>query len=494
MSDELFGSGVASGDPTASSTVLWTRVAPGGPRPVEVAWWLADESGEHRLAGMALCDERRDSTVHVLVEGLRAGTRYHYGFNALGSSSEEGRFRTLPSDGSLRLAVAACAKYNAGYFNAYRAIAARDDIDVVVHLGDYIYEAANVPPPSQTPGADIGRDFDPVEECRQEAQYRRRYAQYRSDPDVRALHAAHAVLPILDDHELADNAWSGGADEHDEARDGPWADRMRAALSAWEDWLPVARRPSRGDPIWLERRVGDLATVVLVETRTHRAAPGAPPEDRDLFGERQTRWLQGVVRGSTARWFVLGVSSMVAPIWSPMLDDEAIFALEKLKLLEPTTGRPFHDLWDSFPKVRAWLTQELRRAAGTAIILSGDVHVAVEATIAAGGEPVAHEWVTPSVTSQNLDDKMGWRPRTESLRYEEALVAGQPHVHWCDFDSHGFLIMTLTESSARCEWWSVATVTEPSSEARIVHVAVVEDAHDRAKAAVRRGEGGRRRG
>jgi alkaline phosphatase D len=474
LSDDLFGSGVASGDPTASSIVLWTRIAPRGPRPVEVEWWLGAEGGDHRLSGTALCDGRRDSTVHVLVEGLRAGTRYRYGFKALGSSSDEGRFRTLPGDRSpLRLAVVACAKYNAGYFNAYRAIAAREDVDLVVHLGDYIYEAANVPPPSQTPGADIGRDFDPLEECRQAAQYRRRYAQYRSDPDVRALHAAHAILPILDDHELADNAWSGGADEHDEGRDGPWPARMHAALSTWEDWLPVARRPSRGEPIWLERHVGDLATLVLLETRTHRTAPTAAPEDRDLLGERQTTWLREILRSSTARWLVLGVSSMVAPIWAPRLDEDAIFALEKLKLLEPATGRPFHDLWDSYPRVRAWLTQELRRAASTPIVLSGDVHVAVEATIARGGEPVAHEWVTTSVTSQNLDDKMSWPPRTKSLRYEEAFVAGQPHVHWCDFDSNGYLIVTLTESLARCEWWSVATVKEPSSEARIEHTAVV---------------------
>ena len=156
--------------------------------------------------------------------------------------------------------MCSCAKFNAGFFNAYARIAERDDLDFVLHLGDYIYEASNTPPKTQTPGADIGRPFEPVGECRTLADYRTRYAQYRRDPDVQRLHAALPMIATLDDHELADGAWAGGADAHDPAEHGPWERRRDEAFRARWEWLP-ARPPDPADPTRVFRTiaVGELA-------------------------------------------------------------------------------------------------------------------------------------------------------------------------------------------------------------------------------------------
>lgn len=468
----LFPHGIASGDVTADSIVLWTRV-PEANHGAEVEWWLEQAFDDERISGAVPIEPARDFTVHLKLTGLNPDTAYRYGFRFGDTSSSVGCFRTLPNvDGPLRFAVVACAKYNAGFFNAYRRIAAIENLHFVLHLGDYIYETANMPPASQTPGANIGRDFDPLEECKTGDQYRRRYAQYRLDEDVQALHAAHAIIATIDDHELADNAWAGGADEHNEQRDGPWSERMSGALSAWEDWMPVDRRPSRGEPIWIERSVGKFATIAILETRTNRAAPRTAEEARDLLGIEQATWVEELLtRNSSSGWFVLGLSSMVTPIWSETLDDDCLAALKTLKLIEPQTGKPFHDLWDSFPTVRSQLLNGLAAATATPIIISGDVHIAVEAEardIASDGHG-ATEWVTTSVTSQNLDDKMEWKPRAHSKHYEESFIASVPGVRWCDFDSHGFLLVTLERERASCEWWAVETVRERSENAWVVH-------------------------
>ena len=182
-----------------------------------VTWSVASDPDLRDVVahGTASADAEGDWTVHVDVAGLEPGSMYFYWFGALGETSPVGRTRTLPeTTDHLRLAMVSCAKYNAGYFNAFARIADRPDLDFLLHLGDYIYEAAQTPPASQTPGADIGRPFEPANECVTLADYRTRYAQYRRDPDVQAVHAVHPMIATLDDHELADGAWREGSIEH----------------------------------------------------------------------------------------------------------------------------------------------------------------------------------------------------------------------------------------------------------------------------------------
>ena len=208
----------------------------------------------------------------------------------------------------IRFAQCSCSKYNAGFFNAYARIAERDDISFVLHLGDYIYEASQTPPASQTPGADIGRDFEPLHECVTLDDYRRRYAQYHADPDAIAMHAAHPVIATIDDHELADGAWRDGADEHRPERDGPWSERRRAALRARREWTPL-RLPDPADPerIFRSVAIGDLADLLLIDTRSRRDRPiraagggGPGPQSARARAGRLVHPDDGIVDGPMA--------------------------------------------------------------------------------------------------------------------------------------------------------------------------------------------------
>jgi alkaline phosphatase D len=305
-SPSAFLHGVASGDPTPRRVVLWTRLSGfDGSAPVAVRWRVVEAEGRRPAGhGQSLARADGDWTVRVDVGGLQPDTRYEYDFEIDDDRSTTGHTRTLP-DGdpaTLRFAQVSCAKYNAGHFNAYARLAARDDIAFVLHLGDWIYEASQTPPASQTASKDIGRPFEPLHECVTLADYRTRYAQSRRDPDVQAVSAAHPFIATVDDHEFADGAWRGGADNHDAQRDGPWADRKAAAFRAREEWLPI-RRPDPSNPARVYRSVpiGSIAEIFLLDTRTMRDEPVPPPEmlrmDRTELGADQKAWLFEALRG-----------------------------------------------------------------------------------------------------------------------------------------------------------------------------------------------------
>jgi len=470
--DEVFVHGVASGDPTTTGIVLWTRVplAPGLDAG-EAAWSVAASESPDRVltAGTSIVEREQDCCVRVVVEGLAPDTRYDYRFTSNGSASPTGHFRTLPVDpDQVRFAVVTCAKYNAGYFNAYGNIAKRDDLHFVLHLGDYIYEASNRPPASQTPGAHIGRDFEPDRECATLADYRARYAQYRRDPDLAEMHRNHAMIATIDDHEIADNAWSGGAQEHDPSISGPWSTRLESALRAWEEWIPSRCRPvSDGTAIHRELDLGSLARIVVLETRTQRSDPSDPdPSNRTELGAAQLDWCCRSLEGGDRRWTILASPSVLAPLWSAELDREASLALRDLKLVEPGSGTAFHDLWDNYPAERDAILKSLGAAPGQSIVLSGDVHVGFEMELHLNDARVAMEWTTPSVTSQNLDDKRGWEPRTLSVHYESRVRAALHNVRWCNFDDHGYLLVTLERDNAKAEWWFTENVREATRDER----------------------------
>ena len=463
----LFQHGVASGDPTPRRVVIWTRVTePAGRTPVAALWRVREaDTGRPIANGQTRIRTEADNTIRVDVAGLRPDTRYSYEFEVDGEPSPHGRTRTLPEGdvASIRFGQVSCAKYNAGHFNAYARLAERDDLAFLLHLGDWIYEASQTPPASQTASRDIGRPFDPLHECKTLDDYRQRYAQYRRDPDVQAISAAHPVISTVDDHEFADGAWRDGATEHKPERDGPWSQRRAAAFQAREEWLPV-RRPDMASPerVYRSIPVGSLAELFMLDTRTMRDEPVPPPasgkKGRTALGPDQKVWLFDALRASRARWRLVGNPSVMTRTWNDSLPAPVREALVKVKLIDTDGTGPDYDQWDGYPHERRELLDVISKLPqSNVVVLSGDVHVGLAAELAEtpSEPPVAVEFVNTSLTSQNLDDKMGWSLRKESLEVEQALLAGMPHLRYIDLDSHGYSIVELDRERLRFEWWTV---------------------------------------
>ena len=263
----VFGHGVASGDPLADAVIIWTRVTPSDTgAEAQVGWVVAtDEAMSNVVAsGSVYTDSRRDFTVKVDVTGLNADTLYYYQFAGKdGAVTPVGQTRTLPvgSVDSVKLAVCSCANLPAGYFNVYNEIA-NSDADVVVHLGDYIYEyGANEYPPA---AAQV-RDPDPLVETL--THYRARYAKYRTDTALQLAHQKKPFICVWDDHELANDTWKGGAENHDED-EGSFEERRAAAIQAYHEWLPIR---SGGDTakIWRAFEFGNLVNLTMLDTRMY---------------------------------------------------------------------------------------------------------------------------------------------------------------------------------------------------------------------------------
>ena len=487
----LFQHGVASGDPTPRRVVLWTRVtAPPGRTPVAALWRVLEaDTGRPIANGQTRIRTEADNTIRVDVGGLSPDTRYRYEFEVDGESSPHGRTRTLPEESvaSIRFGQVSCAKYNAGHFNACARLAERDDLAFLLHLGDWIYEASQTPPASQTASRDIGRPFDPIHECRTLDDYRQRYAQYRRDPDVQAISAAHPVISTVDDHEFADGAWRDGATEHRPERDGPWSERRANAFRAREEWLPV-RRPDMADPerVYRSIRIGGLAELFMLDTRTRRDEPVPPPalgkKGRTALGPEQRAWLYDALRASRARWRLIANPSVMSRTWNDSLPAAAREALVKVKLIDTDGTGPDYDQWDGYPHERRELLDVISKLPeSNVVILSGDVHVGLAAELAEtpAEPPVAVEFVNTSLTSQNLDDKMGWSLRKESLEIERAVLSGMPHLRYIDLDSHGYSIVELDREQLRFEWWTVDAVETSSPGQTLAAVMTVRHGEPR---------------
>jgi alkaline phosphatase D len=464
---DVFQHGVASGDPLTDAIVLWTQVTT-DEASVPVEWTLArDAELEDVVAsGEATAEAENDHTVHVDVRDLEPSQELYYGFSALGASSPVARTRLLQENPEqIRFATCSCARFDAGYFNAYRRIAARNDLSFLLHLGDYIYETSNNPPANQVKSAGIGRPFEPEGECVTLDDYRTRYRQYRRDPDVRALHHAIPLIPTIDDHELADGAWGGGADAHDEERYGPWADRKAASFKARWEWH-AARKPDPDDwsRVFRSVKLGDLAEIFLLDIRSRRDQPALEPvmsdPSRSMLGGEQREWLFGALDASGANWKVVGSPSIMRRTWKDNAGEPLATALLKLKLMDEDGEGPDEDQWDGYPVERRAVLEKFE-AFEDLVVLSADIHVSVGGELSLDDRAVAVEITAPSLTSQNLDDKLELERRDERIiASERAMREAFAHVDYVEMASHGYVLVDLNRERLRAEWWHVDGVRE----------------------------------
>jgi alkaline phosphatase D len=464
-----FRHGVASGDPLPDGVVLWTRVTPAEDGPVEVVWRIARDPDLDAVVaeGTGRADASTDYTVHVAARDLEPATTYFYAFDALGRRSPVGRTRTAPHGhcDRLLLALVSCAKYTAGYFNVYARLAERTDLDLVVHVGDYIYEYGNDDPKS-APGRSIGRAVEPPHEARTLADYRARYAHYRRDPDLQLLHETHPIVATLDDHELANDAWRGGAGGHDPASEGAWAVRRQAALRAWREWMPVRLPPPPNeDRIYRTLAFGDLADVIMLDGRTKRDPQTQGPEmdapGRSVLGQEEHEWLVAELSRSEAKWRLIGNDVMVGQVYTAFMPQELGNPLSEVGILTKREHGPEPDQWDGYTAERAELVRFLEEEGiANVVFLSGDVHTAWAVELKRRPDdraevPGAVEFVTASVTTENLDDDLGAEPRTRSLEVERKVMEDNPHVHWVNLDAHGYVLLDVTHERVRASWWFV---------------------------------------
>ncbi|MEU9863152.1 alkaline phosphatase D family protein [Streptomyces sp. NPDC047971] len=470
--------GVASGDPLPDGVLLWTRVTPtpdavpgsGRGPAVAVGWEVAEDRAFTRIVARGTADATAasDHTVKVDVRGLRPATAHWYRFTAGDTVSPVGRTRTTPATDAatpgVRFGVVSCSNWESGYFSAYRHLAGRADLDAILHLGDYIYEYGT----GDYPDAKyVVRQHEPKHEIVSLSDYRTRHGTYKTDSDLQALHAAHPMIAIWDDHEVANDAWSGGAENHTPGAEGDWAARIAAAKQAYFEWMPV--RASTEGTVYRRLRFGKLADLHLLDLRSFRSqqagvGKGAVDDpERTLTGRAQLDWLKSGLAGSDATWKLVGTSVMISPVAFGALPAHLLSPLAELLGL-PKEGLAVNvDQWDGYTDDRRELLSHLtQRSIRNTVFLTGDIHMAwandvpVKAATYPLSQSAATEFVVTSVSSDNLDDILHVAPGTLSVVAAGAVKAANRHVKWVDMDHHGYGVLDVTAERSQMDYYTVS--------------------------------------
>lgn len=438
-----FYHGVASGDALQDKVIIWTRITNDLPNN-QVAWRVATDTNMIDIIkeGVVLTDTSRDNTVKVDVQGLNPDTYYFYEFECEGKYSQRGRFKTLPTTTSeFRLATTSCSSYPHGFFNAYDRITERNDIDAVIHLGDYIYEYG-----LNQYGNNPERKPEPLKEIKTLGDYRMRHSQYKLDPSLRNLHQQYNFYCIWDDHEFADDAFTNGAVNH-QLVDGNWTDRKSMALKAYLEWMPIRTIDSNNTiKIYRKVSIGNLADIFFLDTRMIARDKQSNPDDTShhLLGETQLQWLKEGLLSSRASWKILAQQVMMAPL---------TFDLTAVGL-PPIVFN--NDQWDGYPTERKSLFDFINNNnIKNLVVLTGDIHSAWAMELPFGNAPYKKngtgsagvEFVTTSITSP------GFPVPADGL-----LKQIMPHLFWANVTEHGYGILDIRDTSTCNNFYSVNTI------------------------------------
>jgi alkaline phosphatase D len=453
-----FYHGVASGDAAQESVFIWTRITTDEGSPV-VEWSVATDTNMVNIVqtGTVSTSADRDYTVKAEITGLQPNTYYFYEFKYDNKYSLRGRTKTLPSGdiSNVRLGVVSCSSFPHGYFNVYQVLQQRNDVDAIIHLGDYIYEY----------GKDEYGDVrvpDPETEILTLADYRIRYSMYRLDSMLMRLHQQYPFYTIWDDHEFADNAYVDGAENHTTATEGSWQGRKLAALKAYNDWMPM--KDIEAEPsIRLYRKfsIGNLVDLFLIDTRiTARkeqtiiaSITGVDDSAHYLLGPEQFEWLKNGLKNSTATWKLIGNQVMIAPF----------------KVINIAFNS---DQWDGYPSERKRFFDMINNEGiSNLVVLTGDIHSAWANDLPFGRTPyvswtgqgsVGVEFVTTAVTSPAVPLTGIFGNITEDA-LSQIIRANNPHMKHNNFVNRGFNIVDFTGEKCQSDFYNIGTIANPDA-------------------------------
>ncbi len=507
-----FVHGVASGDPLPHGVVLWTRVTPtrqatpgsGRGPDIRVRWEIAADPGFRRVVakGSKRATHRHDHTIHVDVRGLKPGTSYWYRFHALGVTSPKGRTRTAPARNAavpIRLGVVSCANYDWGFFGAYRHLA-EQDVDAVLHLGDYLYEyGPDGPLGPGMPGPYSPRHAEPPHECISGADYRMRHGSYRLDADLQALHASHPMIAVWDDHEVANDTWRDGAENHD-AGEGEWAARAKGARKAWVDWMPV-RRAARSMPYRINRRfrLGKHVDLWMLDERRFRdkqpdsvafsagsVDPSRHDPDRTMLGAEQLAWLTKGLTESDASWKLIGNQVQFFPTVLGPGYPEALS-----EILEPISPALAHepvayyvDDWNGYPAERRRVEATMAEVEDV-VVLTGDIHMSYASeiprdagTYSLTGDSLAVEFITPGISSPATQTIIAQFIPGADTAFNSVIDANDAaHNRWVKYREGtrcGYLTVDVDADRVKADWWLIDDAQSRKSPVRHAHSMSVE--------------------
>lgn len=524
LADSPFQQGVASGDPSANGFIIWTRDDKASNRAVEWEVSLDPLFGSIVKSGSTTPHAGEDYTLKEVLTGLSAGTVYYYRFST-GSDLEGsayrsmvGRAKTLPAQNTsvaqLKFGVVSCSSYPHGFFVAYRNVARRDDLDCVLHLGDYIYEytEAQYGNEEATSQGRVYAEGNSVEILTL-ADYRARYKRHREDPDLQMLHTRYAFITTWDDHETADNSWDpdgsgpdGGAVNHDPETEGVWESRKATGVRVYNEWMPITEIADVFDPkIHRSFIFGNLMELMMLDTRIqgrHQqpeiTTEAYNDEERRLISAFQEEWLKGRLGQSLLpnprTWKVFGQQVQIAPVQAPPIFTLAGLASGEFPsapsgMISPEWANVLNtDTWDGYNanRQRIWdhiATNEIDNV----VVLTGDIHTSWAAEMQKpvllnaslinalpGGEQLnaipevelqgpkyGVEFVTPSITSPGLEAYTG----SEGVPAAEAAVtAYNPHIKYVDLSQRGYLILEVTPEATTSTWYHQETIFDKNND------------------------------
>ena len=508
-----FKHGVASGDPLNNALIIWTRATTSQSNfEVTAAWELASDSQFKNIirSGREQTDKSRDFTIKIDVQELAPNTEYFYRFMGLNTQSPIGRAKTLPINNieQVKMAVVSYSNYPAGYFNAYTDAAKQKDLDVVLHLGDYIYEYPMGGYATEN-AEKIGRQLaaDNSGEIITLSDYRKRYAIYRTDQGLQALHAAAPFIAIWDDHEVTNDTYKSGAENHT-PDEGDFFERRAAAIQAYYEWLPI--RPPMGEQspqIYRTFDFGNLISLHMLDTRViardkqlaysdyknletkqmdvARFASDLNNPNRQLLGNTQLNWLTSAITKSNAKWQVLGQQVLMTKMWLPteifsqsdrtkipqvlkelVTIKKAVLANKAVtpeQLARVNTLMPYNlDAWDGYPSEREALYKSVTALNKKLVVVAGDTHNAWHGTLKnAKGESVGVEFATPGVTSPGMEHYLALNT-AQAKQMADSLSLLINDLNYCDLSHRGYMLLTITKEQITSDWRYIDNINSPS--------------------------------